>query len=791
MARRQHDDLYRTVRLLVTGIMISGVIALPIEAIAQSTPASATDPLASSLPQGDQSGPMLLTANELVYNHDSQRVYALGGVQIYYAGYRMVADRVEYDQKSGRLMAYGGIEVIDTAGNHVRAEKLDVTDDFANGFANAISVRTPDNVAIAGTKAERVDGNKMIIDQGVYTACIPCSEEDKKPPLWQIRAQRVIQDGVAHTVRLERPRFQLWGKTIAILPTVTVPDNTVKRKAGFLFPSLSSGSDLGVGLSIPYYLPISPSSDVTFTATGYTQQGLLMEAQYRQRYRNGWHVMHLAGISQADSGSFRAGSSDAENTNRGMIGSTAQFRINPRWVFGWDVMAQSDNNFSDTYNITGFDADTFDNQVYLEGLGKRSSFSIQGHFFDVQDADNQNASEKKQAIVVPVIDYDYIAPQPVKGGQLKITNNLTNITRRENDVSFSGDRDRFLGLKGTSTRLTSEVSWERTFTTDDGLQLTPLLAARADGYLLDVDQPDQINGGIYHYDGNFIDQNSAVRGMVTAGLEASYPMLITSGSSSHIFEPIAQIYVRPDEQYAGELPNEDAQSLVFDAASLFDRDKFSGYDRVEGGTRANIGFRYSGSFDSGLRLEGIFGQSYQLAGRNSFASDDLTGVGLYSGLESTRSDYVGSASVAVPDWGLTLTGGARFDEEDFALNRTDATIDFTSKYFDQALGFTRVGAQPGYAYDETNKELQSISKLKVFENWSVSGAFTWDLTDDTMTRRWFGLTYEDICTMFSIYYRQDWDEATNSRSNWSVGAQLTLRTLGDISLGSSSDGSLY
>jgi len=91
-----------------------------------------------------------------------------------------------------------------------------------------------------------------------------------------------------------------------------------------------------------------------------------------------------------------------------------------------------------------------------------------------------------------------------------------------------------------------------------------------------------------------------MRGMVTAGLEASYPVLVTTASSSHVIEPIAQVFIRPDEQLAGGIPNEDAQSFVFDATSLFQRDKFSGFDRTEGGMRANVGVRYSGSFDNGL-----------------------------------------------------------------------------------------------------------------------------------------------------------------------------------------------
>ena len=87
-----------------------------------------------------------------------------------------------------------------------------------------------------------------------------------------------------------------------------------------------------------------------------------------------------------------------------------------------------------------------------------------------------------------------------------------------------------------------------------------------------------------------------IRYMTTAGLEWRWPVLFTSIYSSHVIEPMAQVFARPDEQHIGGLgiPNEDAQSFVFDASSLFDRDKFSGFDRMEGGTRVNIGLRYSG-----------------------------------------------------------------------------------------------------------------------------------------------------------------------------------------------------
>src|SRR5690606_6314399 len=108
------------------------------------------------------------------------------------------------------------------------------------------------------------------------------------------------------------------------------------------------------------------------------------------------------------------------------------------------------------------------------------------------------------------------------------------------------------------------------------------------------------------------------RSMATAGLEARWPILFSTTSSTHILEPTAQIFARPNEPYGNRLgiPNEDAQSLVFDASNLFERDKFSGYDRIEGGTRANVGLRYTGDFGSGWSANAIVGQSYHLAGQN-------------------------------------------------------------------------------------------------------------------------------------------------------------------------------
>jgi LPS-assembly protein len=734
-------------------------------------------------PRIEPEAKMILSANELIYNRDQQIVSAVGGVQINYAGYRMVAQRVEYNQKTGRMMAIGNVELISPDGTRLYSDKVDVTDDFAQGFINSLRIETADNTRIAAESGERVDDNLLILNKGVYTACLPCAERPERAPFWQVKAQRVIQNGQKHTIRLERARFELLGQPIAYLPWIEVPDQTVKRKSGFLFPRFSTSQNLGFGLTVPYYYVFSPSMDATVSGTGYTSQGFLLDTEFRQRFENGTHTLRIAGIDQMNPENFSADTSDREADGRAMVGSKAEFKINPRWTFGWDVMAQTDNNFSRTYELRGYDERTHTNEVYLTGLGKRNYFDMRSFYFDVQDADPDSEEEKQQAIVYPVIDYHAVAPQPLAGGELSLDVNFTNISRTHDDffVNPVGE-NRFPGLQGQTSRLTGELEWKRTFVTPQGVLLTPLLAARGDAIALNMDDPNSLAA----YDGNFEDGDAATRGMVTAGLEARYPILMTAANSTHVFEPIAQVFARPDEPLAGALPNDDAQSFVFDATNLFERDKYSGYDRIEGGTRANIGFQYTGTFDNGYKLHGIFGQSYQLAGQNSFDTDDLVNAGANSGLETTRSDYVGLGGIETPQ-GLSFAASYRLDEKDFSFNRGDVTTGFQTDTFQSQLLYTHISAQPDYGFDEDQDEIQAKGRVKFQDYWAVFGGIAWDLNNDVLTRKTLGLSYEDECTIFTIAYTSKRDTSDESASDWSIGARLTFRTLGDVDIGYSDE----
>ncbi|MGF9562403.1 LPS-assembly protein LptD [Neorhizobium sp. JUb45] len=776
MAVTDRGNIRRLCTALLTGVAVCAIAIAPPTISYAQTPA----------PEVADGAKMLLRSNELTYNKDAQKVTATGGVQIYYNRYRMVAQRVEYDQATGRVMANGDIELIDPDGNRVYAEQLDVTDDFGQGFINSLRVETPDNTRMAGESAERLPGELMVLHNGVYTACLPCVAKPGKAPLWQVKAQRVIQNGEKKTIRLENARFELFGMPIGYLPFIEVPDHTVERKSGFLFPRMSMDDKLGFGLTVPYYHVFSPSMDATLSPTYYSSQGLLVQGEVRNRFETGSHILRFGWIDQKDSGGFDANTADSNNDQRLMVASKGEFQINPRWTFGWKAMLQSDNNFSNTYDLNGVNDDVYTNEVYLRGLGERNYFDLSAYYFDIQDLADNSDTERKQAIVYPSMDYRYIAPEPVAGGELSVNMNLTNISRRKDDFYLEPGSNvpRFRGLEGSYSRLTTEVEWKRTYNMENGLLITPLAALRGDIGRHTASSPtyyDAANPGGIAYNGNFDDSSSASRYMATLGLEARYPILMTTANSSHVLEPIAQLFVRNNEQKAGGLPNEDAQSMVYDASNLFERDKFSGYDRIEGGTRANVGVRYTGSFDNGIGLRGIFGQSYHLAGENSYASADLVSAGAYSGLESDTSDYVAMAAVDLPQ-GLTVAAQGRFDNNNFDLQRTDASVSYSQPRFSASMIYTQIEPQPDYGATKSGEYLQSAASVRVNENWSIAGTATWDLKDEEVIRRALGFTYADECTIFTVAYNDEPNSTT--ASDWAITARLTFRTLGDIEIGS-------
>ncbi|MDR2312047.1 MAG: LPS-assembly protein LptD [Brucellaceae bacterium] len=726
--------------------------------------------------QSNPDAKMLLQADNLIVDRDQNTVTAAGNVQIEYDGNRLVARQVVYNQKTKRMVAKGNVEIVEKDGNRIYSDEMDVTDDFRDGFVNGLRVETVDDTRFAAESAERSLGEITTFNNGVYTACRACATDPNKPVLWQVKAKKIIWNGTKKTVRFEGGRFEMFGKSLFALPAFEIADPSTKRKSGFLFPSFMYKDELGFGVRGGYFWNLAPNYDITTYGTALSKQGFLSETEWRHRLENGTYNIRVAGIYQANPGQFSSDKVDAQERMRAMVSSKGDFKINPRWSFGWDVIAQTDKNFSRTYKLSGYGSETLTSNVYLRGISGRNHLDINLYKFKVQEDvlnGSPNAVDTKQPWVLPSIDYLYTVPGSVYGGELTITSNLQGIYRETSDVfqlNNNGNmRDFIRGMKGTSARLTTEAEWKRTFITEQGLVITPLFALRGDA--IGISSNDKFNT---------VDEirSQAFRGMATAGLEVRWPILFSTTSMTQILEPTAQIFVRNDEPYAGRLPNEDAQSFVFDATSLFARDKFSGYDRVEGGTRANLGLRYSGNMNNGWSIHGLAGQSFQLGGLNSFAESDFVGAGADSGLEGKRSDYVAMLGMS-NNSGLAFAARGRFDKDNLAVKRGEVEASHSGQIVQASVKYAYITKQPDYGYAENRQEISLSGSTRFKENWRVFGSGTYDIVSDTLVRAQSGLAYDDECFTYSMAYIQTRSPGQDKISH-SVGFNISFRTLGEV-----------
>jgi len=264
-------------------------------------------------------------------------------------------------------------------------------------------------------------------------------------------------------------------------------------------------------------------------------------------------------------------------------------------------------------------------------------------------------------------------------------------------------------------------------------------------------------------------------------LHRQVAVIATTGNVAHVLEPIAQIIGRPDSVGIdqSEIPNEDAKSLVFDDTILFDIDKFSGYDRIETGTRGNVGVRYTAQLPAGAYARAVFGESYQLAGQNPFDEN--------SGLGTTSSDYVSGLYLQAARY-LSLTGQARFNVDTFDLMRTDlgstasvGPVDLTINYAEVAPeAVTPDVITPTTKNDDQERRQEIVGKgtLALTDTWALLGAVRYDLQNAQTISDGVGLQYKDDCLTLAVTYEQSNIQDQDIQPEQRVMVNLALKYLG-------------
>jgi LPS-assembly protein len=777
-------------------------------------------------------------------------VTARGKVQVYYDGRTIEADTLVYNRRTNRIRAIGNIRVTEPNGNIAYGQEMEFDQQFRDGFVRSLNVATPDRRYIGATNTTRSDGETTTFENSTYTACEPCRTDATRPPTWQIKSKRIIHKESEKTIYFEQSRLEIWGVPIAYIPWFFTPDGTESKRSGFLAPNFMTSTRTGVGVEIPYFWNIAPNYDLLLSPVFYSRQGVMPRFEWRHATDTGSYAIRAAGISQAVPGAFDGGTGDRRF--RGSLQTVGEFRLAEKWVIGWDATFLTDRDFLRDYSLLAPNQGEANQRIYLRGQGQRSWFDLSAtRYIGISATDFSN---KQLPTTHPQLDYFRVWDKSIFGGEFGWRANVTSLTRESPDIisrgaystvqaggfrnfecdprgtagtrlNPNGTQTRINnpldclvnGFDGTYTRASGELTWRRRIVDSFGQLWEPYFAVRGDVATVNIRNNAAVLGSFFN-----LADNGQVFGRVTptAALTYRYPLMAVNSVGTTTIEPILQIVVRPNETYIGKFPNEDSQSLVFDDTNVIGTNRFSGWDRVEGGGRLNYGLNMTHRFTNGSFLNVLVGQSYHLFGLNSFSYGDpnninraldIASAGANSGLERPRSDYVARLTYQV-DRNLRFSARGRFDERTFALNRGEFDATYRWGIIGTTGTLTYLNSQPLLGTPSPRFGATLAMSVRATDNWTIYGSLRYAFqrpnpdmyaTSDFVQRNRFegytvGVSYLDECFQLGLFYSRDFGysgglAATNGTLTRDVQRfmfKFSLRTVGDLSLTQNASGLL-
>ncbi len=658
-----------------------------------------------------KNAPMLLQADEIIYDSEGKTVSAVGHVEIVDDGRTLLAERVDYDQINDKVTARGHVSITDARGNVAFADHVVLTDHLRDGALSGFGALIGKTGRLAARRAQRVNGTTVIAHRTAYTPCKICNKPGQRTPLWQVKAERVVYDQTKHKVRFKSATISVQGVPVAWVPAFSVSDPTVRYASGLLTPEAGNSTKIGYFIRLPVYVAISPSQDLTMAPMFSTSGGDVLEMEYRARWNNSGLWFQGSGAYNPDGG--LAGSPGAQTY--GHIFGSGRFALSENWRTGFDVQATSNSAYMRFYDISFLDR--LVNDIFLEATPGRSRFALTSYYFQGLRSTDVTS---RIPFVLPKVEFSYIPVQKVGGGTFRFDVNAVSIGR---------DNQR------NDQRITAELNWKKPFVLENGQLWTLVTDARGDAYHFDTPR-----GGPPRTSDATLE-----RGTAYVALDWRWPFVAEGSRPGHsyIVQPIAQFIAQPYGGNPTGLRIEDSQAFEFDDNNIFSFNQVPGYDLIESGPRANVGAMAEALFPGG-KVEAQVGQTYRLKRDPLFAA--------FSGNSGTSSDLVGSFSVKFPH--LDITDRWDVDRGNGTVRRHE--IYATGSYNRSSLQVSYVQLPPSVLTLglPSREEVNAQADINLWRNWQVFVAGQRDLSNNQFLNTEYGLGYEDECLALSLAYRR-------------------------------------
>jgi len=240
-------------------------------------------------PSGKLTGPVDITARELLYNKEQNIYTARGDVELKEGTRRLNADFVLYNDVTKDAFAEGHV-VFQDQFDTVNAERMSLNMTTQKGtIENGRVFTKAGNFYMNGKEIEKIGESSYLIHSGIFTTC------GWEGPFWTFSAKEVeLTMGEYATAR--STTFSILGHRVAYLPWSIFPVKT-ERQSGFLLPQFQLSSRDGTIFRSAYYWAIAKDKDATFFLDWIQQRGIKPGVEYRyyldQNTKGAWYASFI------------------------------------------------------------------------------------------------------------------------------------------------------------------------------------------------------------------------------------------------------------------------------------------------------------------------------------------------------------------------------------------------------------------------------------------------------------------------------------------------------------------
>ena len=272
--------------------------------------------------------------DKAIFDDKNLKFEASGNVEIFQINknFKITNDKIFFDQKSNIISSddttkiedkFGNIHFVDNFNftidqNLIKVNNLISVDKQKNSFKTSLAFINTKSGKVFGKDVSaslnnslvdndfRLKGNSVIIDdntstitKGVFTTC---KKRDGCPP-WQFSAKKIKHDKKKREISYESATLKVYDLPVAYFPKFFHPDPTVKRRTGFLVPSIKNSSNFGNYLNTPFFYAVAENKDFTFKPRFYTDDKILMQTEFRQKNSQSNHIADFSFFAENDGSS--------------------------------------------------------------------------------------------------------------------------------------------------------------------------------------------------------------------------------------------------------------------------------------------------------------------------------------------------------------------------------------------------------------------------------------------------------------------------------------------------------